>query len=349
MKASISLALFLATTLASHSAFCQGAEATLSGTTSKGNGGATVAFDGATLKTDIYFANLDTPSKGAYILCCNKNLGPAVPATANLIEKSAGMDHGSSVVNFDTNQTGFWNSTFSGGDVALARSRLEAALAAGEAHIIVTSESDPDVPGEIRGTFTRTGTIAAKGAPSDRATLKPPNLITMRTAPGEPYGYYQFPPSGGKPVKITAAGGNDFKCSGDSERCVFPVYVSSTYVDGIAVRCEARVDYGVISVPPHKIPGKQIRVVWQIVEGDVGDTGDYRFMDAGIELTANQPRQDFNGKGRESADGKRFKWLRVGARTGVKIDYKAWVERFDPATGRSLGCKPADPMIANTN
>lgn len=362
MKKFLSLALFVSAMFAANVVHCQSAVTILSGSTSQGGGGATVALNGTTLKTDVYFANLDAKSTGAYILCCDADPALSRVATASLIQAVVGNTFGSSVVDFDVRQTAFWDSTFSGGDVDAARQRLSAALGSGQAHFVVTSVAYPSIPGEISGKFALPLTAAsmrtrfaqqasARNPPDPLFTMRTPldDLISMRTEPGRPYGLLQYQPSGVF-ANFLSASTNDFRCSGASERCVFPVYVSSTYNDQkVAVACEARVDYGVITVPPHRA-GKTLRIVWQLVEGDVGDPGDYRFMDAGIDLAANNdPRQDFNGKGRESADGKRYKWLRVGARVGQRVAYNAWVERFDPTTGRSLPCRPADPMIANEN
>ena len=369
MKKLIALAVFLSATVTAEVAYSQSASAQLLGTTSLGNGGATIAFSGTKLKTDIFFANLDAPSKGAYILCCNADPTKAIVATANLIDNVAGKTFGSKVFDFETDKSAFWDSAFSGGDIANARLKLSTALTAGEAHMAITSDVYPTIPGEVSGVFALPVTTAmrrpaaATGAAralrdllaSGRELMDPFNLAStfnqlnsIRTPPGEPYGFFTIQPAGVTGTFLSA-GGNDFRCSGVSQRCVFPVYVSSTYNNqGVAIACEARVDYGVITVPPHGA-GKTMRVVWQLVEGDINDSGDYRFMDIGIDLSNNDPTKDFNGKGRESADGKRYKWLRVGTRTGQKFEYNAWVERFDTATGRSIVCRPADPMIANAN
>jgi hypothetical protein len=299
---------------------------------SHGYGEAIVNLVGPTLSVDIYFARLDATSATGVILCCNSDPAKAVPATANLIDSIKGDDHGSLVTDFLTSDSGFWDSTFLGaGTVDSARARLSAALTSGQAHIAVTSTAYSVLPGEISGAFAN-----------------PATMISMRNPRKIPYGYTLIQPDGKATIVST---GNPYMCSNASERCVFPVYVSfSTDVSG-QVSCEARIDFGSIVVPPHKETGKTIRVIWQLVEGNIGDLGDYRFMDAGIELnkSKNDVRKDFNGKGKDSADAKRFKWLRVGVRTGNPIDYWAYVERFDTATGTSRPCRPADPTIANTN
>lgn len=298
---------------------------------SQGYGEATVKLVGSMLETDIYFAHLDAPSTAAYIVCCNRDPALAQPATANMIKLQVGMDHATLVEKLNMSDTAFWDSSFLGaGTTADAQTRLANALTSDQAHFVVTSTAYLAPQGELRGTFTA-----------------PTTAITMRTPRGQPYGH-TLVQAGGR-ASIMATSGNEYRCYELSERCVFPVYVSSTRDTNGRLSCEARVDFGAIKVPPHRDPNKTIRIIWQLVEGNIGDTGDYRFMDSGIELSGNDPRQDFNAKGRESADGKRFKWQRVGKRIGRDVSYNAWVERFDPATGLSLPCKPADPLIANSN
>ena len=315
MKLLAQLVVSMVTALAAAGAHCQVAGANLAGKVSLGTGSAVIGLTGTALKAQITFQNLDDASQGAFIMCCSSDPAARQRATGNLMGTSdARRKFASFITTFDTDRADFWDSGFSGGDAKAARNRLSNALKSGQAGVAITSDSYPAAPpGEIDGGL---GDL--------------PSIHRMMEG------------------KLRHPEKNDFVCNTVSDRCVIPVYVSSSPpVDGVSA-CTAEVAFDLVKVPRRESTTR-FRIVWQLVAADVGDLAEYRFSDGGVALKDNTPSLDFNGGGRDSTDGKRYRWLKVGLRRDHPVQYTAYVERLDPSTGLTIACSPPDPTIANTN
>jgi hypothetical protein len=146
------------------------------------------------------------------------------------------------------------------------------------------------------------------------------------------------------------AANETFKCLGYSERCVVPLAARTDYQDGVPF-CSLRADFDQLRVAKSKI-GKQIRIVFMIVNGDVGDDSVYRFRPSqGIVFKPMSPdtndvSTDFSRPDADSADGRRYKWNSVYARK-ASIKFNINVERYDPKTDHWDNCEPTDPTISN--
>lgn len=144
-------------------------------------------------------------------------------------------------------------------------------------------------------------------------------------------------------------------CSGLSERCIVPAYV---YTRGN--NCEVRIEFKEVQVKKHTDQGKKVRVIWLLVNGDLGDADDYRFAPTGgVTLNKNADNvpndlgKDFNTPDVDNQDARRFKWNSVHKRVSpgdVKpFPYAANAERRDRQTDAWLPCRPVDPTISNVD
>ena len=280
-------------------------------------GFAKVELDGTKLNTEIYFGPLDSGNKGTYIYCCEATVAESQRATAALAGVQLDATDVRTANQHDLTKAEFWDSGFvGGGTIDQARIKLAAGLAAGKAHFVVATLYAPAPDGEIQGKFESVTAFAF--------TLRAPRNL----------------------LAAAEAGNNHYTCSKVSERCVIPIYVSSGASGGDLAECNARIDFDLISVPI--VQGRKIRVIWQLVEGTIGDTNIYRFRGAGVELFKNNPTKNFNARGTEGTEVRRYKWVQAGADT-TKLDYHVYVERVNPNTGATMTCGSKDPRIGNTS
>lgn len=273
-----------------------------------------------TLSTYAVFNNLGSKSQALAIYSRAK--GSLEPVTAALKGFPAGLLAGSSdpvdanrLVDLSTQgawDSGFWSS--SGGTAASAIAALVALVQAGNAVGVITSDDFPG--GEIGGTL---GTTA----------------MTLRMVRGT-----SLPPR-----SLLVPKDGVLRCHPDSDRCFVPVHMG--YTGGW---CVPRIQFAGIAVPPHSDSSKKIRIVWVLLNAQIGDSTNFRFTPGrGITITANDQTKDFNGPGEEVQDSRRYRWNAVRKQVNVARNFDINVEAYDPASDAWYPCRPVDPTISNVD
>ena len=146
-----------------------------------------------------------------------------------------------------------------------------------------------------------------------------------------------------------ATGTQNIECSGYSERCIIPVYV--TPVGG--TDCSVRMDFDEIRVNATRI-GVPIRVIWMLVKGRRGDSSIYRFEPTkGIDLKNNNTSYDFDNPGHDADEEsggtspRRFRWISVHKSPSPQPQTYDFVVQRRKSSGGWQQCSSLDPKIVN--
>lgn len=124
--------------------------------------------------------------------------------------------------------------------------------------------------------------------------------------------------------------------------CRVPVYVSV----GAAQECSVQVLFEKVTVAKTWKP----RVVWRIEKADpTGDNFEYRFdKDYGVVIKNYDPLTDFDDKGYDGGNERRFKWRSLNGRSyRMEFDYEIRVERRASEADPWTPCTVYDPKIVN--
>ena len=147
---------------------------------------------------------------------------------------------------------------------------------------------------------------------------------------------------------VHAEGAQVIECTGYSERCVIPVYVTT---DGSA-DCKVRMDFTEVHVKASQI-GVPIRVIWLLLKGLRGDNSVYRFEPStGVKLTTNS-NMDFTNPGQDvdeesgNSSPRRFRWVSVHTNPNPQLQPYDFVVQRKKSGGAWQTCASIDPRIIN--